>query len=1170
MKRLHRILSALLIAAMLLTVLPTFVFGTGPAEEGTVVSQTVTYKETTVDIFRYTPADFNFLGNNTPILFVLGDQAYTEETANEALNTLGFKKIADEESAHVIFVSPAGESWSEADVASIQALAGNASDNYYYGTDYSAGISAEGKLYAGRFRHYYFAEGTAVTFAKTYLDTEGVSRPIPEWYAQCDVYGADFIYAEDGFEKESIASAWEQSRLISRMYINSNVTFPTPYYYWEEEGIALTVETLKTEYEDLPEIEYYFYVPDTVDLASETEEYPLVLLFHGSGMHPDAVAQNTTWPILGKKEGFVVASVNGMYNTTNNANAMADLIDHLVENYAIDPSRVYASGFSKGTSESMKIAEAYSGKLAGVGLYEAVYGNFPVYEPTLTMPTYTILGQDEFYTVFPRDTENAVASFNALGKVNGFTYAYDEAIGGFWGYEFDETEVIELTSSRAVMNVHSIASDEDGIVYTKMVDVENVSHNIVPASAEYVWDFLKQFSRNEDGTLTVSEEAGVVAQTVTYKESSVDIFRYTPKDFNFLGNNTPLIFVLGDKPYTEETANEALVALGYKEIADRESAHIIFVSPTNGESWIEADYPAMQILAGNATDNYYYGNDYSAGVSEDGKFYSGRFRHYIFAEGTAVDFAKTYLDVDGANYYVPEWYSTTDAFGAAYVYAPDGFTVELVNNGWDEIREINRIFTNNYVTFQEPYFYWEECGITATVETIETEYDDLPVVEYYMYVPEEVDLESETAKYPLVLLFHGSGMHPDAVAQISQWPVVGKEEGFVVLSVSGMYNTENNANVMAQLIDHMVSTYAIDASRVYASGFSKGTSESMKIAEAYSEKLAGVGLFEPVYGIFPVYEPTLTMPVYAILGHDEFYKVFPRDTENAVASLNALGKVNGFTYAYDDTIGGLWGYEFDLTESLRYEEGRVVFNENSIASEEDGIVYTKLVDGFNLTHDVHPDSTREMWKFLSQFSRNADGSLTVEEKNDFADVSRTEWYYYPVKAAVRAGLFKGVTETGFAPTDTMTRAMLVTTLYRMAGSPETAGENPFTDVPAGIWYEDAVIWAVENGVVKGITETSFAPEENITREQTVTMLYRYAEKMGLDVSAKAELEAFADFTAVSEYAADSIAWAVGSGLIKGSLDRGSLYLNPLSTATRAEAATMLVRFYTLIASVGIE
>ena len=656
----------------------------------------------------------------------------------------------------------------------------------------------------------------------------------------------------------------------------------------------------------------------------------------------------------------------------------------------------------------------------------------------------------------------------------------------------------------------------------------------------------------------------VVEQTVVGEDTSVTIFRYTPTDFNFRGNNTPLLYVLGNEPYTKESAESMLRETGLKAIADKESCSVLFVSPSNGSTWQKEDYAAMQLLAGNATDVYLYGNDYSAGVSKEGKFYSGRFRHYIFAEGSAVTFAKEYLDTETAKYYLPEWYAWTDAFGAGYVYCEKGFTAANVAAGWNAVRKTNRMYINNGITYKTPYFYWEECGIEETVHTFETKYESLPTVEYYMYVPKTVDMSSKTQKYPLVLLFHGSGMHPQAIAQNTAWPVLGAKENFVVLSVNGMYKSDVNADAMADLIDYMVQNYAIDATRVYATGFSKGAWESMNIASKRAEKLAGIGLYEAVYDGFAFSEPKYTIPMYSISGQAEFYKVFPKVTQGAVDSLNTIGKVNGYSYTYDEKIGGLWGRTFDLTEAIPLPGERSVMNVHSIASEKDGVVYTKLVDVKNLSHNVQPGAAAMIWEFLSQFSRNADGTLNVAEKQTFSDVTTSDWYYYTVEAAARAKLFNGVSATEFEPEGGMSRAMFATVLYRAAGAPAVSGATSFTDVKTGKWYSDAVLWANENGVVNGVSATEFEPDALITREQAATMLYRYAKKLGLNAETADELAAFEDASAVSGYAKEAMAWAVREGIILGRGAGDKDLLAPGATLTRAEAAAVMLRMNVLV------
>lgn len=155
-----------------------------------------------------------------------------------------------------------------------------------------------------------------------------------------------------------------------------------------------------------------------------------------------------------------------------------------------------------------------------------------------------------------------------------------------------------------------------------------------------------------------------------------------------------------------------------------------------------------------------------------------------------------------------------------------------------------------------------------------------------------------------------------------------------------------------------------------------------------------------------------------------------------------------------------------------------------------------------------------------------------------------------------AGLVNGIGNGQFGPDMALDRAMFTTLLYRLAGSPAVAGSNPFTDVAAGVYYTDAVIWAYQNGVVTGTSATTFDPTATLTREQMVTMLYRYAQFAGIDTSASASLAGFSDSASVSSYAVNAMQWAVAEGIIKGQGDA----LVPGGTTTRAQAAAVLVRF----------
>ncbi len=173
----------------------------------------------------------------------------------------------------------------------------------------------------------------------------------------------------------------------------------------------------------------------------------------------------------------------------------------------------------------------------------------------------------------------------------------------------------------------------------------------------------------------------------------------------------------------------------------------------------------------------------------------------------------------------------------------------------------------------------------------------------------------------------------------------------------------------------------------------------------------------------------------------------------------------------------------------------------------------------------------------------------------FGDVQNNAWYSEAIAYVYNKGMMNG-TEKGFEPNSATTRAMIVTMLHRLNGTP-AAGVAGFADVAGGQWYSEAVAWAAANGVVNGYSDTKFAPNEEITREQLAAILYRYAQFKGLDVSAKGDLSGFADGAAVSGWAQEAMQWAVGAGLLNGNAD-GTLA--PAAGATRAEVAMILMRF----------
>ena len=178
-------------------------------------------------------------------------------------------------------------------------------------------------------------------------------------------------------------------------------------------------------------------------------------------------------------------------------------------------------------------------------------------------------------------------------------------------------------------------------------------------------------------------------------------------------------------------------------------------------------------------------------------------------------------------------------------------------------------------------------------------------------------------------------------------------------------------------------------------------------------------------------------------------------------------------------------------------------------------------------------------------------------KMAFTDVNSGNWFYDAVKYVFENGLMEGVSATAFQPDATMTRAMAVTVLYRLEGKPETTAENPFTDVTDGAWYSDAIIWASENKIVNGVGGGVFDINGSVTRQQLAAILYRYAEFKGYDVSKTTDMAAYTDADGVADWASAAMNWAVAEGIITGTT---AATLSPTGTATRAQVATMLMRF----------
>lgn len=438
------------------------------------------------------------------------------------------------------------------------------------------------------------------------------------------------------------------------------------------------------------------------------------------------------------------------------------------------------------------------------------------------------------------------------------------------------------------------------------------------------------------------------------------------------------------------------------------------------------------------------------------------------------------------------------------------------------------------------------------------------------YVPSSYQ---EGTEVPLVVAVHGYSSAMTAFTGDSRWQDVAEENGFIVVFAQG-YPTDNvmgnipvpfwNNELMGMevgdptddvayfrtLVSETEKNYSIDRSRVYATGHSNGSCEVWLLAMEMSDVFAA---YAPIGSNMGAYKNTLeitTDPVPVWNMKAEY------DTDGA-AKLEP-GSTDALTIDYWTSYNGTSKNPEITTDSSGIFKTRNYYDAN-------GIPLVRFSEVKNSPHAYTPEISQIVWDdFFSKITLNADGSRTydgqlIERTVDFADIEG-HWAADAINYVVDAGLFTGATATTFEPETAMTRGMFVTVLGRLADAEgdEEQSAAQFSDVAENAYYAPYVAWAAENGIVSGTEPDRFDPDAPITREQMAALLYRYAQFQGNDTTAAdAVIEQFSDYASVSDYAVDAMNWAVENGLMNGT---DNSMLAPLGNATRAEVATILMRF----------
>lgn len=320
------------------------------------------------------------------------------------------------------------------------------------------------------------------------------------------------------------------------------------------------------------------------------------------------------------------------------------------------------------------------------------------------------------------------------------------------------------------------------------------------------------------------------------------------------------------------------------------------------------------------------------------------------------------------------------------------------------------------------------------------------------------------------------------------------------------------------------------------------------------------------------------------------FKVKPYYSDDVV-SVSVVGKRTGWNYSYDYNSYSGW-YTFtmpneDVTINVDFRSGvhkvyvdKVTDGKLTVSDDwakYGQIVYITAVPDYGCTlsslsvrtatgdsvHVYNAQKADTYYFYMPDQYVSVSAVFTGKYTSvPFNDVSYGDWYYNAVQFVYSRGIMDGVDYYKFAPNGTITRGMIVTMLWRMAGEPFEMPVTSFTDVEKGRYYTTAVAWACRNGIADGMGESTFGPNDAITREELVTLLYRYAQYFGHSCIGTS-IEGFADAGSVSSYAYNAMCWAYKAGVVTGTT--GSR-LNPQGTASRAEAAQMIMSFYSFLNS----
>jgi hypothetical protein len=304
-------------------------------------------------------------------------------------------------------------------------------------------------------------------------------------------------------------------------------------------------------------------------------------------------------------------------------------------------------------------------------------------------------------------------------------------------------------------------------------------------------------------------------------------------------------------------------------------------------------------------------------------------------------------------------------------------------------------------------------------------------------------------------------------------------------------------------------------------------------------------------------EFTITPAGWTSSNYDIIFKNGTLTVAQLPITVNASGSTSNIQVNLSPAVSGLTLDKFTIAQ----EEN--IITPTAFAENSSGSKYTlaaKMTAGTKYTVTINNGNNYLFnTAAFTAIAPSSGGGSYVEkvDENPFTDVKENDWFYNAVQYVNKAGLMVGTSANTFEPNLEISRGMIVTILYRSEGKPEVTKASGFKDVVSGTWYSDAAAWSSKNGLVMGYDAETFGPANNITLEQMVAILYRYAKYKGYDVSKTSDLSTYTDAGNISPWALASMKWAVAEGLMSGIT---TTKLSPTDEATRAQVSDMLMRF----------